>query len=129
MRPRTPLVLVASVSAYERHRLELVLKRTGSTLCAVADAAEARRAHDGHDGVCVLVIDSGLLEMDHDPQWRELRSRHPELGAVVRCLFAGGGIRRRDGNTLLVHPDDEEAAREAIRVLAVSASHGSAGAQ
>lgn len=117
MSTKTPMVLIASVSAYERHRLELALKRTGWTLCVTPTAEEASRAYAAHDGSSVLVIDSGLLEMAHDPQWRVLRSDLPELGAVVRCLIPGGGIQRSNGNTFLVHPDDGDAICHAIRLL------------
>ncbi|HXK22769.1 MAG TPA: hypothetical protein VMS55_08860 [Myxococcota bacterium] len=118
-----PLVLIACVSAYEHRAVESSLKKTGFTTVAVDDAKEAAKEFSANGASGVLVIDSGLLEAAHDSQWRQLRTLHPALGAVVRCLIprARGG-RRTDGNTLLVHPDDDQGLREAICVLARSAA-------
>lgn len=121
---RTPrLVLIASVSPHERRGVESSLKSTGYTTVAVHDARDAARELAAGGELGVLVIDSGLLEATHDSQWREFRTRHPELGAAVRCLISRPrGSRRLDGNTLLVHPDDAEGLRHAIRALAGGAS-------
>lgn len=116
---RTPVVLIASVSRYERHRLELALKPTGWTLCGVDSVQEAERACSVH-GAPLLLIDSGLLEMPHDGRWRELRRRRPGLGAVVRCLVPLREIRRVDRNTFLVHPDDDEGICRALGALHAS---------
>jgi hypothetical protein len=117
MNAETSVILIASVSACERHRLELSLKKTGWTLCGVEDAEEAARACAAHDGASVLVIDAGLLEMAHDPQWRALRTRNPQLGAVVRCLIPRGGARQANGSTFLVHPDDHNGICRAVAAL------------
>jgi hypothetical protein len=120
MNAEAPVVLIASASAYERHRLELSLKKTIWNLCGVEDAEEAARACAAHNGACILVIDSGLLEMTHDPQWRVLRTRQPQLGAVVRCLLPEDGVRRVNGSTFLVHPDDHDGICQAVAALRAS---------
>jgi hypothetical protein len=114
MNAETPAILIASVSAYEQHRLGLTLEKTGWNVRVVEDAKEAAKACADHNGASILVIDSGLLEMAHDPQWRILRSGHPQLGAVVRCLVPRGGLRRANGSTFLVHPDDHDGLRRAV---------------
>jgi CelD/BcsL family acetyltransferase involved in cellulose biosynthesis len=117
------LVLIAGVSLHERRMVESTLKKSGLTTVAVEDAEDAARELSAKGVWGVLVIDSGLLQAAHDPQWRQLRSRHPGLGAAVRCLIPRDkASRRTDGNTLLVHPDDEEGLREAVRVLAAMAA-------
>lgn len=118
-----PLVLIAGVSLHERRSVESILKKTGLITVVVDDADDAARelAANGKSGV--LVIDSGLLEAAHDSQWRQLRTRHPGLGAAVRSLISRGkGSQQTNGNTLLVHPDDAEGLREAVRVLARGAA-------
>lgn len=118
-----PLVLIAGVSLHERRIVESTLKKTGFTTVAVDDAEDAGRELSANGGSAVLVIDSGLLEAAHDSQWRQLRTRHPGLGAVVRCLIPRAiGVQRTDGNTLLIHPDDDEGLREAVGVLAAGPS-------
>jgi DNA-binding response OmpR family regulator len=117
------LVLVASVSPYERRSVESSLKRTGCTTLAVHDAEDAARELAANGPSCVLVIDSGLLEAAHDAQWRRLRAHHATLRAVVRCLTPrANGSQRTDGYTLLVHPDDPKALRRALRMLAAAPS-------
>lgn len=117
MSAETPVILIASASAHERDHLERSLKKTGWDFRGVGNAAEADRACAVHCGASVLVIDSGLLEMAHDPQWRILRDRNPQLGAVVRCLVPRGGSRRANGSTFLVHPDDHDGIRRAVAAL------------
>jgi hypothetical protein len=86
----------------------------------VENAEEAARACAAHNGASILVIDSGLLEMTHDPQWRALRARHPQLGTVVRCLTPRDRVRRANGSTFLVHPDDHDGIRQAVAALGAS---------
>lgn len=117
MHTEVPLVLIASASSYERHRLGLALKNTGWNLCEVENVQEATRACASDDGAAILVIDSGILESPRDPQWRTLRSRDPQLSAVVRCLIPRGEMLRTDPRTYLVHPDDVDRLCEAIAVL------------
>jgi len=114
-----PLILIASVSLHERRIVESTLKKTGLATVAVDDAEDAGRELSANGASGVLVIDSGLLEAAHDSQWRQLRTRYPGLGAVVRCLIPRAKrVQRTDGNTLLIHPDDDEGLREAVGVLA-----------
>lgn len=117
----TPLVLIASVSPDEGRLLERGLKKTGWDLLRVEDAEDASRQLDGSDGRPALVIDAGLLQMAHDSQWRDLRSRHPTLATVVRCLVPrrpkpGGGLC----GAVEVSPDDLQGICEAIRTLVLS---------
>lgn len=118
----TPVVLIASVSSYESRLLEGALKETGWTLLRVHDAGDATRQLDGGQRRMVLVIDSGLLETPHDPQWRVLRAHRPELRTVVRCLTPRArSLESGDGRTLRVHPDDLQVMHEAIRSLCAEA--------
>ena len=113
-----PLVLIAGVSPHERRSVESSLSETGYTTRAVNDAEHAATEFVANGTSCVLVIDSGLLEADHDPQWRSLRADHPRLGAVVRCLVPGANGRRyEEDRTVFVHPDDQQAMQRAVRVL------------
>ena len=114
---KAPVILIASASAYERHRLGLALEKTGWKLCEVKDVNEATRTVAANGGSPILVIDSGLLEAPGNPQWRRLRSLHPQLSAVVRSLIPCGGILRTDPRTCLVRPDDVDGLCEAIDVL------------
>lgn len=115
-----PLVLIAAVSSHERRIVESSLTKTGFTTLAVDDAEDAATELAANGASWVLVIDSGLLEAPHDSQWRVLRARHPGLGAVVRCLIPrANGSLRTDGKTFLVHPDDDEGMRQAVRALVV----------
>jgi hypothetical protein len=117
------LIMIAGVSLYERCIVESVLKNTGFTAVAVQDAEDAERELAACGASGVLVIDSGLLEAAHDPQWRQLRIRHPGLGTAVRCLVPQAkGIQRQSQGTFLVDPDDDEGLREAVGVLAVMAA-------
>jgi hypothetical protein len=123
MHREPPLVLIAGVSLHERRIVELTLKKTRFTTVAVDDAEDAARELAAKGAWGVLVIDSGLLDAAHDPQRRQLRMRHPGLGAAVRCLIPWAkGSQRTDGNTLLVHPDDAEGLREAVGALAAMAN-------
>lgn len=117
MKTDAPVILIASASSYERHRLELALKTTGWTLCEVKSADEVTRVRAADGGAAILVIDSGVLESHRDPQWRTLRSRDPQLSAVVRCLVPRGAMLRADPRTCLVHPDDFDNLCEAVTVL------------
>jgi len=113
-----PVVLIASVSPHDGRLLEGALKKTGWTLLRVGDAGDAARELDGGERRAVLVIDAGLLEMAHDTQWRDLRSRHPELGTVVRCLFSRPQpIHSAGARTFEVHPDDVQGMCAAVRSL------------
>ncbi len=111
------LVLIASASSYERGRIERGLESTGWTLRPVADAEEASGACAANGHAPVLVIDSGLLDSEGDPQWRLLRSSRPELGAVVRCLVSPGETWKTDANTYRVHPSDTDGLCQAISAL------------
>jgi hypothetical protein len=114
-----PVVLIASVSRGERRLVEACLKRTGFDLLAV-DAAVDAAAELAARGAApaALVIDAGLLEARHDCQWRLLRTQHPALGAVIRCLMprTAGSLRGGDG-TFWVSPDDEAGLRRAVQDL------------
>lgn len=119
MNPHPPLVLIASVSTHERNGLEHALERTGFRTLVVDGAEAVSAALASSPAPTVLVIDSGLLEAPHDAQWRSLRTRHPELGTVVRCLRPRhNGSECAHDRTLLVHPDDEMATQRAVRTLA-----------
>jgi hypothetical protein len=113
-----PLVLTATVSRDERRRLEAFLKRAGFEVRGVEEAGDVDGEIARHPGSTVLIIDSGLLAMSHDPQWRRLRQRQPGLGAIVRTLIAADpGIERADEGTFLAHPDQREGLVTAIRAL------------
>jgi hypothetical protein len=120
----SPLVLIASASPHERRVVGSSLKETGFTILAVDDAEDAGREVVSANGFsCVLVIDSGLLEVCHDSQWRDFRVRHPGLGTVLRCLIPrDSGIQRTESRTFVVHPGDLDGMQQAVRVLAVAAS-------
>lgn len=124
MQSRTPLVLAATVSDEERRLLAKSLAEAGFEARGVDDPAVALAEISGRDGGCILVIDSGLLQMRHDGLWRSLRER-VGLGTVVRSWIAKvpGGDRRGHG-TFLVHPDDEESLIQAVRALAAHAHGG-----
>jgi FixJ family two-component response regulator len=124
MQSRTPLVLAATVSAEERRLLAKTLAEAGFDARGVEDAAEALAEISGRSGGCILVVDSGLLEMRHDGLWRSLRER-AGLGTVVRSWIAKvPGGERRGQVTFLVHPDDEKSLIEAVRALAAHALGG-----
>ena len=128
MRREAPLVLLVGVSLYELRIVESTLRATGFKTVAVQDADHATRELSANEALCVLVIDSGLLEAAHDPQWREFRRRHPGVGAAVRCLIPpdDGRQTQPDRNTLRVHPDDVEGLRNAVGVLLAIAGDSSA---
>jgi len=116
MQAEVSVVLIASASPYERQRLGRALEKTGWKLREVKDVNEAIPSCAADGGSGVLVIDSGLLEAPHS-QWRTLRSLHPWLSAVVRCLIPRGAVLRIDPRTCLVHPEDVDGVREAIGLL------------
>jgi DNA-binding NtrC family response regulator len=121
MKKRAPLVLTASASADERHRLAAALKEGGFEVRVVDLAEEAEAEIRGHPGASVLVIDSGLLEMHHDGQWRGLCERHPSLATVVRCWAPKNpAVRSKERRQLRVHPDDPEGLLNAIRSFAAT---------
>lgn len=123
MQKGTPLVLIASVSPSDGQALEVAFKELGWDRVLVHDAADAADQIDDRGRPAVLVIDSGLLEMAHDPQWRMLRVNNPELGTVVRCLVSCRGRDaapvRSDEATFHAHPDDLEGLCHAVRTLAL----------
>ena len=84
-------------------------------------ADEARRLLDRlREGVAVLVIDAGVLEMPHDGQRRCLRESRPALGTIVRCLLPQNALReRRDDRTHEVDPDDIDGLCTAVRGFCV----------
>jgi hypothetical protein len=90
---------------------------------AADGAGDAAAEIAGHPGTSVLVIDSGLLHMPHDAQWRLLRARHPSLGVVVRCLIASSpGLEEEDAGTFRVHPDHRQGLLRAVRILGARAT-------
>jgi len=113
-----PLVLAASASRYEICSLERTLGLAGFAVRAVACANDAGDALSQCRGHCVLVIDSGLLEMDFDTQWQVLRACNPELGTVIRCwIERDPGIRQIQPRTFVVHPDHRDGLLDAVRKL------------
>ncbi|HXK24619.1 MAG TPA: hypothetical protein VMS55_18260 [Myxococcota bacterium] len=121
MRDGAPVLLIASVSAYEAEQLERALEPAGWGMARVGRADEARQLLDRlREGVAVLVIDAGVLEMPHDGQWRRLRESRPALGTIVRCLLPQNGLReRRDDRTYEVDPDDIDGLCTAVRGFCV----------
>lgn len=117
-----PLVLVATASPYEWERLEPRLDAKRWVLRRVEKAIDAHQACHDEEAPPVLVIDSGLLGMARDPQWRELPAAHPEMGLVVRCLLPRGESQRVDDRTFHVDPDDGESLCRAVRVLSYRGS-------
>ncbi len=112
-----PVILIASASSYERHCVERALEKTGRSVCSVADTAEAERVCAENGGASILVINSGLLEARRNPQWRKLRRRHPDLGAVVCCPMSQNEIQRTDHNTLRVNPNNRSGICDALDLL------------
>jgi hypothetical protein len=112
-----PVILIASASSYERHCVERALQKTGRRVCSVADTAEAERVCAENGGASILVIDFGLLEAPRNAQWRKLRRRHPDLGAVVCCPISQYEIQRTDCNTLRVHPSNGAGICDALDLL------------
>ena len=113
-----PVILIASASAYERRRIRGKVAPTGWLVQDVSSAEEAARFCDGNRKAVILLIDGGLLAQTASPEWRAMRERYPEVGAVVRSLIPrGGGILRPDPFTILVHPEDSEGLQEALRLL------------
>ena len=122
MRDEALLVLTANVSRRDRVQIERRLAREGFACRGVDDAARADDEISDQDGDCILIIDSGLLEMVHDAQWRMLLARHPQLRTVIRCLIAEDpGVERTDDHTYLVHPDAGEGLLEAVLALGLTA--------
>lgn len=119
------LVLAASVAVGDRRWVERTVKDGGYEVRGVVGAEEADEQIDGNARRCVLVIDSGLLEMAHDGVWRELRTRHPELRVVVRCLIAREpGLQRMEAHTFLVHPDSADGLLEAVHSFRLAGAEG-----
>jgi hypothetical protein len=118
------LVLAASVSVADRRWVERTVKDGGYEVRGVGGADEADEQIDGRAAArCVLVIDSGLLEMAHDGAWRDLRTRHPGLRVVVRCLIAREpGLQRMEAHTVLVHPDSAHRLLEAVDTFQAAAA-------
>ena len=112
-----PVILIASASSYGRHCVERALQKTGRRVCSVADTAEAERVCTEDGGASILVIDSGLLEAPRNAQWRKLRRRHPDLGAVVCCSISQNEIQRTDCNTLRVNPSNGAGLCDALDLL------------
>lgn len=114
-----PLLLIASASAYEAQTLERSLENAGWNLLRVESVDQVALLLDrSGTHIAVLVIDAGLLEMPHGAQWRGLRTLHPELGTIVRCLRPRRVLReQRDSRALEVHPDDVEGICDAVRRL------------
>ena len=110
------MILIAGRPSFERLCTERLLEAGRSVRC-VADTGEAERVCAENGGASVLVIDSTVLEAPRDPQWRELRSRHPELAAVVCCPLSRNEIQRTDRNTLLVNPINGLGIRDALDLL------------
>lgn len=119
------LVLIASASTHEWDRLQPCLDGNRWRVRRVEKALEAHHACQEEEEPPVLVIDSGLLGMTRDPQWRELREQHPDLGLVIRCLLPRAEGRRPEKRTFLVDPDDAEGLCRAIRVLSYRGSPAS----
>lgn len=118
MRAPSPLVLTANVSAVDRQWIAKTFEDAGFDVLGVEAAKDVDAHLARHRRRCVLVIDSGLLGMPHDDQWRLLRTRHPDLGAVVRCWIGKEpGMRRTEERTFLVHPDDGGGLLLAARAL------------
>jgi CheY-like chemotaxis protein len=115
------LVLAAGASPYESRSLERMLGSAGFPVRAVTCANDACDEVSQHRGHCVLVIDSGLLEMDFDAQWRLFRASNPELGTVIRCwIERDPGIRQTQPRTFVVHPDHGDGLLDAVRKLGAS---------
>lgn len=112
------VVLVASGSLMERQIAGSSLGEAGCATRDVASAEVAAKEVAARGRSCVLMIDSGLLEASHDPQWRLFRAQHPELGVIVRCLIPGiPGHLRDDARTFLVSPRDFDGVRQAVHAL------------
>lgn len=115
----TSVVMIACVSSDDGRLLERALKETGSSPLRVCGAEEVTRRIDedfGHGAV--LLIDAGLLQMPHDPQWRDLCALRPDLGTVVRRLRPRAEPPAApDLRTFEVYPDDLDGIRWAVRRL------------
>ena len=97
------VILIASASSDEELGVERALATTGRRVRCIRDTAEAERVCAENGGASILVIDSVLLEAPRDAGWRDLRTRHPALSAIVRCPISRDEIQRTDHNTLRVH--------------------------
>lgn len=118
MRSEALLVLAATVSSQEGRLIARTLKEEGLDARVVIDAEDADAEISAHPGPCVLVLDSGLLQMPRNEGWRTLGDGHGRLGIVVRCLIdRDPGLERTKERTFLVHPDNREGLLEAIRTL------------
>jgi hypothetical protein len=112
-----PVILIASASSDERLGVERALAKTGRSVCSVRDTAEAERVCAENGGASILVIDFGLLKAPRDAQWRDLRTRHPALAAVVRCPISRDEIQRTDHNTLRVPQSNGAGICDALDLL------------
>ncbi len=110
------VILIASAS-HGRLRVQRTRERTLGRVCLVEDTVEAERVCLENRGPAILVIHSRLLEAPRDARWRELRTRHPELAAIVCCPGLPDEIQRTDRNTLRVHPGDGTAIFTALELL------------
>ena len=111
-----PVILIARASR-ERPRAQRTRERTLGRVRLVEDTAEAERVCLENRGPAILVIHSRFLEAPHDPRWRELRTRHPELAAIVCCPGSPDQIQRIDRNTLRVRPGNGTALFAALELL------------
>lgn len=112
-----PAILIASRSPFERLLIGREIEKAGRSVYPVQNTLAAEWVCSKNGGVSILVIDSELLEAPDDAQWRELRSRHPELAAVVCCPSSRTHIQRTNRNTLLVHPSNRAGIRDALDLL------------
>jgi hypothetical protein len=113
------LVMIATVAPRDVVGLAVALNGAEFAIREVKGAHHADGEIDGFHGASVLVIDAGLLQMLHDPQWRDLRRRRPHLGVVVRSLIPRDpGFEYSEAGSLLVYPDNHEALLFAVRSLA-----------
>jgi len=126
---KSPMIVVATVSTYEVRLLEPTLKLTGLDVTFVHTACEAEALLTDPGLFCVLVVDSGLLEAPSDPEWRELRERHPGVGMLVRSLVREPANRPGDAWACEVHPDDRRGLLRAIRTFCRLRSPVSASSQ
>jgi len=111
------VILIASASSDEQLGVERALARTGRRVRCGRDTAEAERVCAENGGASILVIDSALLEAPRDAGWRDLRTRHPALAAVVRCPISRDEIQRTDHNTLRVHRSNGARISDALDLL------------
>jgi CheY-like chemotaxis protein len=78
-----PTVLIVEDDRQVRDRIVRVLRATGASVTAVADAEAALRFSETGSAIDVLVTDWALPGLDGLELARRLRSRHGSLAAVV----------------------------------------------